>query len=271
MRFSTIFTVCLVLVVCALIPAASIFAQAQKSIVSVEVVKSDVDFYEKTTAMTSTTFLSGSLPINNKLTSFGELPFVHFNIDEKGYPYDSQNRLGNPYVGLVYHEANVNTQLGMRLPLVSDIENSSDSYALNYGQYANYINRMGAFLHKRFPVYASVEYIDQEFEDIDIQVYNGLTALFAQSDAYDHELFWNYNIAAGFSKDKFAFMIGWGGFMLLTDDDLSFTKRNLNQAEIGVQYDFGDVRPGVSLRVPVDKDYSDMIDFAIGFKVDVVL
>ncbi len=62
-----------------------------------------------------------------------------------------------------------------------------------------------------------------------------------------------------------------GGVANLRGEDGNFGERSFHQLGLGGSYLLGAVRPGLVLRLPLDKDMTDVLDYVVGLTLQVPL
>ncbi len=193
-----------------------------------------------------------------------DVPFAHIGIDGA----DSETAIGNPYVGVsIFDGSNpVIYEFGGRIPIAS---NNGAALTATFADF----DRFEAFAPENASVSAALHYFPSRSGDWVLQTRIGPTVLFdldpGELDA-TADLFAAYSLQTWYYSGAFQLGLGISGRLLVTDD-ASLSDRIVHQAAISTQYDFKSVLPGVHIRLPLDKDLSDIVDFVYGINVTVPL
>ena len=75
------------------------------------------------------------------------------------------------------------------------------------------------------------------------------------SDNYSNEIYVYYGMQAGVAGEKLSVAGSIDGLMLLTESELDFNERNAPEVKFALDYHMNNVRPGVKVIAPLDKDY----------------
>ena len=86
-------------------------------------------------------------------------------------------------------------------------------------------------------------------------------------DGDESELCIDYNAAFWFPFEKINLGCGFAGRFLATESNLNFGERTMHQLGFAGNYDFGNFKPGIHFRTPLDKDLTDVLNYAYGFSL----
>jgi len=221
-------------------------------------------------------FSSLRLPLSEKVHFVGELPFAHgrseikssrFNLDES----TSESAIGNPYLGLEMRGQNPAFfgEIGVRLPLASE----DDDLSMSTGLFTD-VDRLEAFFPKILSItgMANVHHVDKS--GFAIRLRGGPSLLInTDKDEFEDasELFIGYSAQLGYESEPVSVIGGFTGRASLTEEDVDYSERSVHQLGFAASFGLGTVRPGVHLRLPVDEDMKDTMDFVLGFHLGVRL
>jgi hypothetical protein len=171
-------------------------------------------------------------------------------------------------VGIRLNGKQVVTRIGIRLPTAS----SNDVSALGVGAVSDY-DRFEAFLPDVLTAYTSVMGRARVSDQLTINVGGGpVVSIYTKDTGGDQaEVFAQYALLTNFAGNVVTVQGGFTGRALVTESELSFGERSVHQFGLGVTKSSGAFRPGVHVRVPVDNDLSELIDFVVGIHFTVML
>lgn len=244
--------------------------------IALEILKPNLagDFYDNTTFPTSAMFFSLRLPISNRLNVVGEFPLAHAGVDYGSdfFEFDeSETGIGNPYIGLEILNENATffTEIGVRAPLAPE-----SNLGTTVGWFADFIDRGEAFLPDILSVIVAQNYHHRAPSGFTMRLRGGPSFWIytgAEDTDEDVELFLLYSAQAGYESHNVSLMGGLSGRMIVTESGLNIGERTLHQFGASVSVDLGRVRPGVQFRLPVDEDFSDILDSVFGVNLAIEL
>lgn len=246
--------------------------------VSLEVLKPNFNHYlEGYRARTTVWFLSGRFEVTGKLSIFVDLPLVFS--DYSGYlrfggvsPNETETQIGNPYIGIESSLTGQNTnhtitgRLGVRPPLTSDEKTTASLVGLltTYDRSEAFTPDMWAFTGG-FGYSRTLESgltFSANVEDV---------LLIPTEEGENHRLFIDYNLGLWLTQSNVSLGAGFNGRWLTTepdrDDYWDFGETTVYQLGFVGKYNFGDFSPGLHLRVPLDNDIGNFVDYVFGFNL----
>ena len=227
------------------------------------------------TAPSSAWFLSGRHPVNHQWSAVAEIPFAYGKLDVAGLSQGEGNTvLGNPYLGIEFSQWDrVALELGARIPITTADE---DSFGDVVGVLADPM-RSEAFLEDIVPLSAAASF--QETLPVGdgalVRARGGVTTMFYRGDDEDIDdttTFLDYGVTGTYPIGIARLGAGVSGRWNVSESEGSFSDNSLHQ--LGLNADAmvrGFVRPGISLRVPLDEDYRELVGSTVGFYVQVAL
>lgn len=242
---------------------------------------------ESTSLLTSRLVLSGQYPIGETTRLVADLPISRFGIDDEGAGRAdgvSSTKIGNPYLG-AYARLSGGWAVGggARLPLTSAPEdpdtgeefrqNAADVLALATGSLAD-MSRVEAFGAETFTARGYGEYTLRSAGGLAARLRSGLSLLVPteDTDLRENVVLLDYGGRAWYDGNRFRVGLGIGGRTNLNADETeTFNERSIYFFDSAVQAQFGQVRPGLTLRVPLGGEPSELLDFAAGINVTVAL
>ncbi len=238
--------------------------------VAIEILKPNFDGDDGTKFLTSAWFLSSRWRVSPSLRIVGELPFAYASVKD---PFlggsESAAAVGNPYVGIEVgsRDSRVSFDFGVRAPLADE----DQDIALATGLAAD-LDRWEAFLPEVLPITGIVSYRYRDPSGFGIR-FRGGPALWlnvGESDA-DPELFALYSGQVMYENRRVSLAGGLSGRAIVTEGDLDFGQRTIHQLGLGAAVALGQVRPGIQLLVPVDDEWSDLVDYSVGLTLSVTV
>lgn len=195
-----------------------------------------------------------------------DLPVSHVSADDTDI---SETDIGNPYVGVGFMNADkeVAVDIGIRLPLAPnfDASNPTANAGLLTGVLVENYN-IGKFAPETFSITSQVKYRYQNASGLILNVGGGPDVTFPPDDA-DAEFFLNYHTQLLYGVEDFRIGAGFTGLLIVSEEDLSFGDRTIHDLGILSAYDFGAMEAGAYLRVPLDDDISDQLNFVLGLNL----
>ena len=209
-------------------------------------------------ALTSTQIISGRYRANDNVLLVVELPFIYFNSDF----FDSEFKIGNPYVGFLVNNSSKTyfLEAGIRAPLASD----DDFGVTSIGVFSDF-DRAEAYGPDLFAITVKNNYLKKSQSGFVFKLMGGLSYwLSTDSNNTDSELLFDYSGHAGYDGDKVQLLGGITGRLIITEDDIDFGERTFHQFGIIARYKATKVQPGLLFRIPLDDDLGDLINFVAG-------
>lgn len=199
-----------------------------------------------------------------------DLPVSHVSAGDGNL---SETDIGNPYVGVGFmnSENEIFFDIGIRLPFAPDlsVSNPNASVGLFTGLLVENYN-IGKYAPETFSISSQVKYRYQNSSGLIVKVGGGPDVIFPPDDA-DTEFFLNYHAQLLYGQNDLRIGAGFTGLLLVSESDLSFGERTIHELGIISAYDFGNVEAGAYLRVPLDEDISDQLNFILGMNLLVAL
>lgn len=204
-----------------------------------------------------------------RFTLVGSIPIAHLGIEaEVGDVNLSETNPGNGYLGFQYYGA-ANTWrvgAGARLPLAAD-----DASALGIGFLADY-DHLEAYVPDLLTISAegAAFYGANTGLRLETMLRPALLFFTGEGEA-DNEVFIHYGARAWYTIAPVHVGLGLSGVMVLTEAELSFSERNVPHATLYLAGDVNNLRPGVFLRLPLDEEISEDVDFIVGVGLSIML
>ncbi|TVP42074.1 MAG: hypothetical protein EA350_17660 [Gemmatimonadales bacterium] len=224
------------------------------------------------TAATSVWHLGGSLPLLVPgLRAVIDVPVAYAALDGAlGELSGSSTVLGNPYLGVEYSlRSFLVLEGGIRAPLTTA---DAESYADVVGFLAD-VSRGEAFLEDVFPVALGARVEHRIRPDLSLTARLGTVQAFYTGDDEDlsSTTFVDYGVGTNWTRGAARVGAGVGGRWDASTDEGKFGENSLHQLGITADVALGPVRPGLSLRVPLDQDHRDILKASVGAYVQIPL
>ena len=229
------------------------------------------------TLPTSIWYASGQHPVTDRLTARVDLPLAFADFKGDAESVGSSTVFGNPYVGVAFDaRPALSLELGTRLPLTTaDEESFADVVA-----FLADVQRGEAFVEDFVPVIGAAAYRMEPAPGWSVESRGRVSNLFYTGDDDDQDnvtfldygIFGSYSMALNSRRAQSArFGAGIMGRWDVSEDEGSFSENSLHQLGLTADLGMGRVRPGLSVRVPVDKDYRDVLKTSVGIYLQVPL
>jgi hypothetical protein len=218
--------------------------------------------------LTFNTYLSTRLPLGRSLSFVGELPVAMLEIESSFFEDETSTAFGNPYVGIESHvngESGGWFEFGVRVPLASEEEE-----AVVTGIIAD-VDRWEAFFPNAVFVRGAAHWrlhprpggVGADFRFAPI--------LWIPEEEGETEMFATYGAQVLFQATNARGGAGITGRWFVTDDGDG--DATAHQFEAAFDFLSGDVRPGLTLRVPLDDELLIFAspDATIGLTVNILL
>jgi hypothetical protein len=238
---------------------------------TIEFLKPNYVDEEDLSFLTSATFLSGRFPVTRNVVFSGELPFSYVNYDiPQGPDLGARQTFGNPYFGLEFHfrRTPLFFEVGARAPLTAGIEKENGEATIN-GGLTDFVDRAEAFATDAVPITGFVNYILSSRTGFSLRLRGGPSVWIASGDREESETFILYSVQAFYETGILRFAGGFSGRYLASADNGDFGERSFHQLTFGLDIILGMFRPGVTIRIPLDDEYKDMISTVFGISLGI--
>lgn len=227
----------------------------------------DVDL----TLASSAWFLSGRYPFTDRFWGVAEVPFAYGNVDiSGGSGLEGKSVLGNPYIGAEYAlNDRVTFDAGVRIPVTTA---DDESFGDVVGMLADMM-RTEAFMMDVVPISAAATFHHRLAGGLSLRARGGATSVIwtGDGDMGESFTFLDYGFFAQYPLNVARLGAGLAGRWDVTEDEGGFSENSLHHVGLSADYSFGRFRPGVNVRVPLDKEYRDLVSSSIGFYVQMTL
>lgn len=213
-------------------------------------------------------FASGRLPLTSNLRGVAEVPFAYAEMDDVAT--EGNSVLGNPYLGLELEASSgILLEAGARLPVTTADENS---FADMVGALAEPY-RGEAFQLDVVPLYAGVNVMRALPSGFGFRARGGLmSAIYTgDDDLQETNHFLDYGALGTYQIDRARFGAGVSGRWNASADEGDFGDNSLHRLGLSADVRARGVRPGITLHVPLDEDYRDVVGPSVGLYLQVPL
>lgn len=267
-RFRTLVpAVVFLAVTLALIPSAaraqSLWApRVEGGAVQVEIFRPTFDADVDLSLATSLWFLTARIPLSEKALLELDLPFSHLGIDDGA----SYSTIGNPHLGIELRdvESGASLQFSARLPLVDETE----APAILMGTVSD-ISRWEAWAVDIFPVGLLGRFERTDDRGFGVRIDAGPTIWFATGDRQDTEFLAIYAFQGLYANEDVQVGLGLHGRAILSDDDFDVGESTLHEIGASFALRAGRAWPGLQVRLPIDDNLGEVVDYTLGLQVTV--
>jgi hypothetical protein len=234
--------------------------------ITLEILKPSFADEEGITFSTSAWFLTGRFAVGNTISLVGQIPFAIYGRDYNGSS-ESENAFGNIYAGIEIHGQNtpVFGEIGVYLPTAPS---EGDATSALFSGCAE------TFLIEATSISGMVNYYQQNPGGLLLHFRGGPSIWIDTGDNSDEtEVYLLYAAQVGYAAPKFELLTGFTGRWWLSAGDATdnFGEASFHQIGFAANIALGNFRPGATLRVPIDEDYSDIMDFVFGLTLGINL
>jgi hypothetical protein len=221
------------------------------------------------TPATSVWHLGGALPLLPGLRAVIDVPVAYASFDGGlGEFAGSSTVLGNPYLGVEYAvRPFLILEGGFRAPFTTA---DAESYADVVGFLAD-VSRGEACLDDAFPVALGARLEHRARPDLSFTARVGTVQAFYTGDDDDLSslTFVDYGVGGSWTRGAARIGAGLSGRWDASADEGKFGENSLHQLGITADMALGPVRPGLSLRLPLDEDHRDVLKASVGAYVQI--
>lgn len=268
---TTILSLIILLLTISPVKAQSIWQDySTRQTLTLEILKPEYDGGDRS-FLTSAIFLSARAPIIQNIIFIGELPFSYINWDiPQGADLGSQQTFGNPYFGLEIdlHRMPLFFELGVRAPLTADPEKENGEATIN-GYLTDFIDRAEAFAPNAFPISGFVNFVIESYTGFSLRLRAGPAIWIATGDRDESETFILYSAQAWWNFGSVRIGGGLSGRYISSQNDGTFGERSTHQLGFGLSLSLGVFTPGIQVRIPLDKEYKDILDIVFGISLGI--
>lgn len=215
--------------------------------------------------MTLSTYASVRYKVSEQTAVVAELPYA--NYDPKSSFYDSEDQVGNIYLGIEQLEGHsgLGTELGVRLPTAGKSGTGSATAVSVFSD----VNRWEGAYDELWAIQAAVSYRQVDQQGVGFRLRVG-PYLFIPTNGADAEVMGLYAFQGYYLADGGQVTAGISGRILITESG-NFGQRTFHQLDLGGSLHLQQFRPGVSVRIPLDTNYIDVVDLVYGFQLGVLI
>lgn len=259
---------------CVLASAGSAAAQApwlgtdRSPRLAAEAFKPQFDNQKYVKGGSSALFLSGRIRATDAVSVIAEAP-VAFG----GYRTDSDAsaQVGNPYLGVELGPSRspVWVEIGGRVPLVGRDPNSGVAVGM-----LSDIDRFSAFLSQTAALSGAVDFGVRDGSGLGFRARFGpelLVNTASNHEGDDTETFLDYGAQGFWVQGPLDLRLHVAGLYNATAEGGDFGERSMHQLGLAASYLLAGVRPGISLRLPLDHDMTETLDYVLGITLEVPL
>lgn len=216
-------------------------------------------------------FLSVRWPLSERILLVGEAPFAYGSFEEveeeNGYG-ESDFAMGNPYLGIEIRgeETPVVGHLGVRVPLAPD-----DNVGTAIGWWSDFISRVDAFWTDMVPVTGGITYRTDYDAGFVVHVHGGGQVWFYTDGDETADVWGRYSAQVGYEAERFSLYGGFAGRILVTEEDLDFGERTLEELGLSARIGSGAVQPTFHFRLSLDDFWGEMLEYSFGVGLRVPL
>lgn len=202
-------------------------------------------------------------PVTRGLTLVGELPAAHgdLRLESNGVEFNGEAVApGNPYLGVEIDlpGSGIHLELGGRVSIVDSVDS-----ATSIGFLADPVDRPEAFLPGVASATGRVHGRWIDAHGLGVLVHGGVTG-WLPVDGGESELHATYGARLARVGPAWTALAGLTGRANLSADGRDLGERTLHQFGAAASLSVGPLRPGLELRVPLDENLREAMDWVLG-------
>ena len=197
----------------------------------------------------------------------GDLPFVNAKVD--GTPSGALV-IGNPFVGVASSPTSTFIgEFGVRIPITSTAT-LERGFAAFVGFLGDFMD-LEAYTEDLLTIRGTAGYRYRTPNHYGLRVaFRPTFVVPVGNTSGDSELFLDYGVQGGYESERASFGVVFNGRGLLTESGGSIGERTVHEMGVAGSMTFGQFRPGVIFRVPLDSDLSQSLNYSVGVRLEVV-
>ena len=222
-------------------------------------------------------FLIFSTMLSEKMKLYAEQPYVNASTSENTSLFSpdgsssSESMLGNTMIGVTLNPGeDWFTDLGVRLPLAQE-----DKLLATVTGAVMDLDRFEAFVPNFATAHGRVNYRFADRSGFMLHLRAGPQLWYRTGDKGPRddlmELFLKYSGQLGYRNQRVSILGGVVGQWLLTESEQSFDENSAHQVGLSASLFLGRFHPGLTFKVPLDKDFKDAVKYTFGAFLTVAL
>lgn len=244
--------------------AQDIWSFERSNSIALEMLKPGFDRPGDLSISSAVWFLSGSYSLTERLSIKAEIPFVHVSFGDEV----SESTIGNISAKIRYSlkKHDLNFEGGIFIPTTSD-----QPTATTYANLADF-NRVESFDFERYGISSHATFQYNLGKHFFVGARSGFLYQVEKDNFGNGMLFLDYNFMGGYYDDIIIIKAGLTGRMLISSEgDFEISKsRAVDQFGFSIAANTGRIRPGISLRIPMDTFLEQFLNNTIGFHLDYI-
>lgn len=175
--------------------------------------------------------------------------------------------IGNPFLGVATRaSSSFIGEFGVRPPIVS-VSTGEDALASFVGVIGDFAD-FEAYGEDLLTIRATAGYhfLSPQHYGLRMAVRPALMAPTGGAGG-DAELFLDYGLQGGYETERASVGMVFSGRAILTESG-SIGERTVHELGLGATMTFGRLRPGALIRLPLDADLSDALNYSIGLRLE---
>lgn len=232
-------------------------------IVSVEAMIPSLENFTTIDAPSASYLIYSRFSVGNNIWLTASLPVSHFKNKSADI---SETSIGNAYIGGRFgssHSNGINFETGVYLPLAKN-----DAEGLATGIISD-INNLSRYLPETTTLTGRLRYYRDSDSGFIIRAGAGPDILIPKSG--ESELFVAYYGQFLYRVNTLTLGAGLTATSIVTEKNLSFGDRTNSNIGIMSSLDFGGIRAGAYLRLPLDDEVNDFLNYVLGLHFGIIL
>ena len=215
-------------------------------------------------ALSGAAFMTGGFRLGQRAMFIAEIPFARSSVSFAGAS-SSNTAFGNPYIGLQLGSAPKSRgfvgEIGVRPPFIGD-----DDFEAALLGISSDLDRLEAFGNDVTSLSGAGNFYTHMSEAA-TRLRLGVTQQMYGSGSGDDETFLDYGAQASYDADRLRFGGAVTGRYVMTESG-SFGDRSVHHVAGSASMAFDQLRPGIFVRVPLDKDVRESVSSIVGLTLE---
>lgn len=207
--------------------------------------------------------LSLVVPVTESAHLVADVPYARYHEDR---PDVTESAFGNPYLGWRVRAPGetYGFEVGLRVPL----SENEDFAPFLIGTLSD-LDRHPSFTRNLWVASLLFDFYSSTSEGVGLRSFGGPIAWIDTEEGRDDHLVLQYGFQLWYGNDDARLLVGLHGLWVATGEGEGIGEDSLHHAVLRAEVTVATIRPAVSLRLPVDNDWRNVMDATLGIELAV--